>query len=183
MEQHESMKMRNVYKIIRVSWVVTWIVMGTACSRPMENPELIDPIYLDLKKLTDEYSKKEEEIRKNREESYKKFLALEANTLDKKLEFRTYSKYEKQLARTSEMAKYYKIRMERRKIEGKKEYLESFSKGEPWPKPEEHKAFLINQKLRTANLNWETRVPKLADRYSRTPAAAKKPEKKKEAEE
>ncbi len=175
--------MRNVYKILRVGWIVTWIVMGTACSRPMENPELIDPIYLDLKKLTDEYTKKEEEIRKNREESYKKYLSLEANTLDKKLEFRTYSKYEKELAKTENMARYYKIRMERRKIEGKQEYLQSFSKGEPWPKPEEHKAFLINQKLRTASLNWEARVPKLADRYSRNPAKEKKVEKKKESAE
>lgn len=171
--------MRNVYKIIRMFWIVTWIVMGTACSRPMENPELIDPIYLDLKKLTDEYSKKEAEIRKNREEAYKKFLSLEANTLDKKLEFKNYSKLEKELTKVENMARYYKIRMERRKIEGKQEYLECFSKGEPWPKPEEHKAFLVNQKLRTANLNWAARVPKLADRYSRKPTSDKKAEKKK----
>jgi len=188
-ELHESMKMRNVYKILEFfwivtrysAWIVTWIVMLVGCSKPMDNPEIKDPIYLDLKKLADEYSKTVVDTQKKKAEAYKKFLETPANTLDKKLEYRNYAKIEKEYKKAHDMAQYYQIRMERRKIEGKLAYLESYEKKEEWPKPEEYKAFLTNQKLRNAPTSWDARVPKNADRYSRKPADAGKKEEKKEA--
>lgn len=178
MEQVESMKMRNVYKFLRLFWIVTWVVTALGCSKPMDNPEIMDPIYNDLKKLADEYAKTVEDTKKQKAESYKKFLAMEANSLDKKLEMKNYNKLSKELKRAEDMAQYYKIRMERRKFEGRIAYLESYEKKEPWPKPEEYKAFQFHHKLRNAPRQWDTRVPKNADRYSRKTASVKKEEKK-----
>src|SRR5688572_7686642 len=111
------MKMSNVYKILKSIWIVTcmvtWVVTYSGCSKPMDNPENMDPIYRDLKKLADEYSKTVDDTKKQKAESYKKFLALEANSLDKKLEMRTYNKLSNELKKAEDMAQYYKIRMER----------------------------------------------------------------------
>lgn len=144
----------------------------------MENPEIKDPIYSDLKKMADEYSKKVVDTQKSKAEAYKKFLETPENTLDKKLELRNYMKVKKEYEKAKDMAQYYQIRMERRKMEGRLAYLESYEKKEEWPKPEEYKAFLTNQKLRNSPLQWDARVPKNADRYSRKPASAEKTEKK-----
>jgi hypothetical protein len=51
--------------------------------------------------------------------------------------------------------------MDKRQIYSKLAYEKAFLAGEPWPDPKEFKSYTKNKELRSVNLNWNARVPKL----------------------
>jgi len=72
----------------------------------------------------------------------------------------------KKIIQYRQMTTYYRIRSQRRKVEGRRSYRIAFEKGQDWPNPKEYQSYLVNKRLREASRNWSARVPKMVDRYT-----------------
>ncbi len=66
-------------------------------------------------------------------------------------------------------ALYFEIRSQQRKDYARKEYLEAFNAGQPWPKPEDFEAYKAQRRLRDSPREWNSRLKK-TDRYNRKSA-------------
>lgn len=144
------------------------------CKSEEPNPELLDPIYKDLVSRTEEYSKSLLEHQARRKELEEFIEKSEPNTLDLKkarLELVKVLRWERM---AEQKTAYFRIRTERRKVEDRKNYKLAFYKNEQWPDPAEYSGYLVNKRLQEVNLNWNARVPKLADRVSSSVSHAKK---------
>ncbi len=135
-----------------------------ACKQENPNPELLDPIYKDLKARADSYSKNYEETKAQIATLRESEQKAEPHTIELKDIRRDLAKALKQQVGNEQLARYYKIRAERRRVLGRRAYREAFAKGEEWPKPEEYTDYLVNIRLHEINLNWNARVPKLQGR-------------------
>lgn len=136
-----------------------------ACERPDPNPELKDPIYRDLKDRAKGFEKSAGDIEKSLEDLKDAVDKAEPRSLDLIKAEREYSRAREQLLTLEQKARYYKIRAERRKLEGRAAYKKAFAKGEKWPKPEEHQKYLSYLKLKEAPRDWGARVPSMANRF------------------
>ncbi len=154
----------------------------SACQRREAQPEMLDKIYSDLKVTLAEEEKAAEEEKKKIEESEKKFEQYEPNTLELKQVRKANLAAKESYQKHAQMVEFYKIRVEKRRLEDRVTYELAFQKKEAWPDPSEYEGYLQNKKLRNAGLDWKARVPSITDRYSKNPAPVKKTEKKAEAE-
>ena len=139
--------------------IVTLVLFG--CKKEEPNPELLDPIYKDLKAEAKKYNSqlKEEEanleaILEDRENLKPRTIELVANRRDEK-------KTRGKILQFKQKAKYYEIRSERRRVEARRDYKIAFRKNEAWPNPQEYENYQTYKRLRDAPLNWGYRVPKL----------------------
>lgn len=165
---------------ISMIFVFAMLFALVGCNKPDPNPELLDPIYKDLqsneKSNSDSYTS---ELAKQ-EETKKKIEEAEPNSIDLAQARKELKKSELVAVKYKQMALYYKIRAERRKVVDHITYQEAFAQKKPWPDRTEYSKYETNVRLNSVNLNWGARVPKLKDRitnYERKPAA--KPEAKK----
>ncbi len=146
------------------------------CRKEDPNPELKDPIYKDLearaKSYAAEYDAGKIQVKTLREDLAK----VEARSIERKNVLKELSQAEAKLVGAEQLARYYKIRAERRRLMGRQAYREAFARGEDWPNPREYSDYLVNRRLHEINMNWNARVPKLQDR---TPASIKALEAKK----
>ena len=162
--------------------LITLIILTVSCDKPMSNPETIDPIYSDLESerrgaqaaVDSEKSaiadlEKEIEAAPARDPGKKKAIRDRESRLDK-------------LIQLKQKALYFEIRLEQRKRFDEVDYIKSYEKKKPWPRPEEFSEYKSSRKLETASRNWEERVPK-TNRYSKKVdgAAPGKAEKKAES--
>lgn len=131
------------------------------CKSKNPNPELIDPIYLDLQKEERRHSQLVKELEKQIETSNKELASSEPRSIDLKIKAKEISGLKDRLIRLKQGEEYFRIRAELRRVEARKAYTIAFEKGEEWPNPEEFKAYEVNKRLRTVPLNWSERVPKL----------------------
>ncbi len=140
-------------------------IMG--CKRPMQNPELIDPIYMELLKE----SKTHDDVKKAKQAEME---AIKAEMKDadprsgrgKTAKSRYYSK-EKEFYFHQQMAVYYKLRARTRKYEARDSYLKAFSEGKAWPDPKEYEDYQAQVALRKGNRLWDVRVPKWSQRLKK----------------
>jgi hypothetical protein len=139
----------------------------SGCSQEDPNPELKDPIYTDLSKRAADYQKQADDATvkvKNLRESLDN---AEPNTIDVKDIRKDLLKTQVELTGTSQLAHYYKIRADRRKVVDKIEYRKALQSKAVWPDPHEYSDYLVNIRLNEIDLNWGKRVPKLQDRISK----------------
>ncbi|MCB0413473.1 MAG: hypothetical protein KDD50_04010, partial [Bdellovibrionales bacterium] len=80
---------------------------------------------------------------------------------DKKVALKNIKNTKLKIKFLAQKEKYLKIRTERRRIEGRRQYKINFSQNKPWPDPQEYTAYLKNKSLNDIDLNWQSRVPKL----------------------
>ena len=144
----------------------------SSCRSRDPNPELKDPIFKDLTTLHKDYEKKLKEELKTQEENKKELELAGANGMDLKVARKKIASTAKKITHYGQMTNYFRIRAERRKVEGRRAYSIAFEKGEDWPNPTEYQMYLVNKRLREAPRSWSTRVPKMIDRF-----VAQKPEK------
>lgn len=146
-------------------WVLLPVLVGfllqTSCKSENPNPELLDPIYLDLVKLHKNTKKEWEDELKKEPEILKGLSEATPRTREVKAAKKELSAYKKKVIQLEQMTKYYEIRAEHRRLVSRKQYRIAFKKGEAWPNPKDYEYYLQNQKLRAADLNWQSRVPKL----------------------
>jgi hypothetical protein len=154
-----------------------------ACSKEDPNPELRDPIFQDLEKRHADQDKAAEEASKNLGELKIKLEKAEDNSIEKKDIQRDIAKNQKIFNISSQLAHYYKIRTERRKIVDKLVYKEALAAKKDWPDPHEYSDYLVNRRLVEASRNWAQRVPKLTDRIPSSTKPSAKPNPKAEKKE
>lgn len=145
----------------------------TGCRKEEPNPELKDPIFKDLSARAAQYEKSKEDGKVAVKGLREQLEKAEPNTIELKNISRDLAKTEKKLAGDEQLARYYKIRAERRRLMGRRAYREAFNAGKEWPDPAEYSDYLVNMRLHEVNLNWNTRVPKLRDRVPATKAEPK----------
>ena len=146
------------YKLI---FVFLAFLLATSCKKADPNPEKRDPIYSDL--LSKEKEQKEiKESAKADIETETRALKLAApRGPDKKIALKALNKAKKAYKQSEQMERYYKIRAERRRVEGRRSYTIAFQKGEHWPDPKEFKEYKKHLQMVNIDKNWQSRVPKL----------------------
>ncbi|MEQ1663895.1 MAG: hypothetical protein ABL927_00805 [Bdellovibrionales bacterium] len=130
------------------------------CKQEIPNPELTDPIYMDLSKELKSLETREEETVKKLETAKKDLEKSAPRTIDRKSAETEIEKAEYTLKIVGQMKEYYEIRLARRKVEDLKAYKAAFAKDQPWPDKEEYEAYLVNKRLMYSSKNWDDRVPK-----------------------
>lgn len=142
------------------------------CKKEDPNPELLDPIYMDLDKRAIDSAKNLEAELLRQAELKVSLSKAEVHSIDVK-------KYKLDLAKSlkisldlDQKARFYKIRAERRKLDDRIAYKLAFQKNEPWPNPRDYSDYLVNIRLQDAPKNWAVRVPKLQDRLLKLPPKA-----------
>lgn len=155
-----SLPTQAIQRVVILILTILWI----GCSRPLETPELHDPIYNDLIKTSEQFKNEYEEANKLVQEAKKDLKKAPLGTIERKQFLKTLSTNEAKLTYLSQMAKYYHIRAKKRKIEAKKRYHLAYQEGLPWPDQSEYEHYQTEKKLRHASRSWNQRVPKLQDR-------------------
>lgn len=135
--------------------------LSIGCKEMDPNPELKDPIYKDLKNIADKLKKEVEAKEKELPKLVEAVKKEKVRTLPLKLARRKVTEAKIALRKLRQDAHYAKIRAEKRKVLGRRQYKVAFQKGETWPDPEDFKRYKTNKRLRAADLNWNKRVPKL----------------------
>lgn len=151
------------------------IFMG--CKTKEKQPELLDPIYQDLKSTLGEYSKSVEDTQKEILTLEQEINTYEPNTKELHMGRKKLKEARNRLRQAKQMELYYEIRLERRRVEDRKAYSYAFENDQVWPDPGEYSAYLANKRLRNSRRQWDARVPKLKNRVeeyqnSRAPADA-----------
>ncbi len=150
------------------------ILSLTACEKEDPNPELRDPIWQDLSKRAADYEKQRDESKAKLAGLRERLEKVEPNSMDLKDVRRDMAKTEKALLGQEQLARYYKIRADRRKVVDKITAREARASNKEWPDKAEYSDYLVNSRLRETSMNWNARVPKLQDRLVRKPAKAEK---------
>jgi hypothetical protein len=165
------------FKLLVYTFIVLFLV---ACTGEDPNPELKDPIYLDLRSKASREADSIKADRDELEDTLTKLAKTEPLSIERKTFERDATRLRKQIFDADQLARYFTIRAERRRVVGRKSYKDAHAKGEEWPDPSEYSDYQVNTRLRGASRHWADRVPRLEDRLpSRKPAEK---DKKKEEE-
>lgn len=156
-----SFFLQNLTKFLLVSGLIGVFLTSIGCKEKDPNPELKDPIYLDLKKIAEDLAKEVESKEKEVPKLKKEIEKEKVRTLPLKLARKKLREHLDKLKVVKQDAHYAKIRAEKRKVLGRQAYIIAFQKGESWPDPKEFELYKVNRRLRSADLNWNKRVPKL----------------------
>ena len=165
----------------RIVMATSMIFFVLGCKKPMDAPEIIDPIYMDLLKLEKEHDAlyraklaEAEVIKKDWESSD----ALSGRIKTAKAKF--FAK-EEEAEKERQLARYFKLRAKTRQNETRKSYMEAFNKDLPWPNPEEYANYVAENRLRGASKSWDSRVPRWNQRVGNAKAGESADKKKPEA--
>ncbi|MCB0361458.1 MAG: hypothetical protein KDD35_01970 [Bdellovibrionales bacterium] len=142
--------------LMQTPFLLVTILFG--CKKMDPNPELKDPIYKDLSSIHKELEKTVIELEKNLEENFKELDQAGADGMDLKVARKKITETRQKLRKSIQLRDYTKIRMERRRVEGRRSYRIAFEKGEEWPDPKEFQQYLTHKRLRDAPRVWPTRV-------------------------
>ncbi|MGE4131370.1 MAG: hypothetical protein AB7F86_07010 [Bdellovibrionales bacterium] len=151
-------------RILHALILIFGVLLLGGCTAEDPHPEARDPIYLDLSKKAEDHKKLEDESKVRLAELYESLEKAEPNSIIQKDIRRDIAKTQKTLLNSQQMAKYFRIRADRRAAMDKIESKQAKARGEDWPKSGEYSEYLTNQRLQGVNRNWNSRVPKLQDR-------------------
>lgn len=154
----------------------------SGCQKGVPEPELLDPIYKDLKATFEKQKHLLEEERKTLESTRRALEKTEARDIHRKILSKDYSISLQTIQKLEETSRFYEIRVERRKFTDRMTYKLALEAGKPWPDPKEYSDYLVNKRLNEASRQWAERVPRLNDRYPSSHGSKKK-EKKHESGE
>lgn len=164
--------MGRFFIVCSIAFIV--LISLSGCEKEDPNPELRDPIWQDLSKRAADYEKQRDESKAKLTGLREKLEKVEPNSMDLKDVRKDIAKTEKALLGQEQLARYYKIRAERRLVVDKISARDAHASGKEWPDKAEYSDYLVNMRLHEISLNWNKRVPKLQDRLVRKPAKAEK---------
>lgn len=164
--------MKSDTNCIQTICLAFMLLILIGCKSRNPNPELLDPIYKDLTSIYKESEKLVKELEKNQLENMKELELAGANGMDLKVARKKIRETSQKINQATQMRDYSRIRMEMRRVNGRRAYFDAYSKDKPWPEPSEYQNYLTHKRLKGAPMNWSSRVPKNNDRY-----IASKPEK------
>jgi hypothetical protein len=150
-----------------VATITLLVILLTGCNRPLEAPEVIDPIYNDLLKEQKRIEKENAETTKILSD---KLVALEKAPLRTILRTRIQKEINEaraKLVKLAEEERYFKLRIEKRKFLDRESYKRSLKANIPWPNPDDYEKYLASKRLRAAPRIWDARVPRSSERYAK----------------
>jgi hypothetical protein len=130
------------------------------CNKPLPNPELKDPIYLDLVGSIEEKTAIAEDKRNLLKSSYielEKAKSKPSEYIEKKNQ---YFKALEDVAVAEQNLRFYQIRAESRLIWIRNEYLESFKAGKEYSFGQSFDHYQKNKELQNSNRMWIRGDPK-----------------------
>lgn len=150
-------------KILNFIALIGLIFAVSACKGPDPNPELKDPIYLDLvsesKTLEGAIKTAEKEI-----ESQKKTIKnLPPRDPTRMQQISMLYSHEKKLLQLKQQAEYLKIRQLQRKDHVRKIYPSYYEQNKTWPDENEVAEYKKLKELRSAPKSWDERIRNLKE--------------------
>ncbi len=163
------MRVSQIYLVI----ILTSMLSGIAgCKKPIENPELLDPIYADLLKESKFYDDAAKTKQAELEAIKKEWEEAPPQTGREKMARNRYYNKEREVTKAYQTARFFELRARTRKSEDKKAYLKAFLADKPWPDPNEYEAYQMETRLTKANRNWDARTKKWSARLKEVRSAA-----------
>jgi hypothetical protein len=150
------------------------ILFLTGCKTEDPNPELLDPVYVDLDKRANDFKKAYDEQVKMQDEARATIEKSDPNTLELRNARADLLKSEHKALDFDQKARYFEIRAKRRLYVDRLTYKEALAKNKVWPDPKEYSEYLVNMRLQDAPRNWNIRVPKLSARLPSSIVSEKK---------
>lgn len=175
MEQNQSSKMNIYIQISKYILATSLFIFLVGCKSEHPNPELLDPIYLDLVKAYGEVVKKLEGEEKELSKLLKELEKTAPRSMSRVTVRSDIKRVQKKAFHLRQYVEYMRIRRDRRRVEGRRSYKMAFQRNEDWPDPKEYESYKTYNKLKNISLNWNERVPKL-NRKNPNFSAAKKTE-------
>ncbi len=145
--------------------VVVLLLLLASCNKPDPNPELKDPIYLDLLKRVKEMEGQITEEGKTLEEHKGALAKVLPQTGQNKYAQKRVFDSENRIEHLKQLKKYLEISSESRKMKDALEYSRSMNKGEPWPDSAEFKDYMDRRKgdVIPRAWNYKARVEELKE--------------------
>lgn len=151
-------------------WVVILLTgLLSGCSRPHPNPELLDPIYLDLSNRGNLAKAAAESAKADIKTLRADLDALPPRDSSRRKIQQDLQKKETHLLVADQEALYFEIRAKQRLEFARKAYLDAFNAGKPWPDPADFEAYKAQRRLQDAPREWNSRLQK-TDRYNKKSA-------------
>ena len=167
------MEHRKTRLFLPISLLATLLILS-GCKKPLDNPELVDPIYIELVDATAKIKKNMEEEEKQLIEAKKELQKADLTVGEKRQVLKQLSAGDKKLRLMEQDRKFFELRAKSRIVHVREIYPARFEKDLPWPNPDEIAVFEANKRLRGASRNWADNVPKL--KYGPKPAEKPKAE-------
>ncbi|WP_413585837.1 hypothetical protein [Bdellovibrio sp. HCB274] len=142
---------------MRLIAVILLIFTLTACNKPMENPELKDPIYSDLQTQVGAATAALEAEKKKLEGFEKDLMTVVPQTGQIKYAKKRIYESQAAITRLEQEVEYLKLKVEQRKATAQQSYKKAFAKKEDWPDPKEWASYQAEQKLRKAKRSWDVK--------------------------
>ena len=167
--------------MFRLSLIFLFAVILAGCEEKPTNPEpeLLDPIYLDLLKQRGDIEAYRPAAEKTLEITKQDMIEAVPHTGIYKRKRMQYFKEWRSIRKMRQDSKYLEMLALRRQIEARRSYRRAIKNGDPWPNPAESRKYKAIRKLKTASKNWDSRLPSLDDRIEKYSAKFSDDDKKK----
>lgn len=155
-------------KKIGFIFILSTMLSLFGCKKPNANPELLDPIYIDL------VAEKALAV-KNLEDQKKQLLDLEKQLAESKPQTGQIKPAQRKVEdarirmhRFRQQVLYFEVKLANRKIETRKKYMISFLNNQEWPDKKEIDEYMAIQKLRRAKINSDNKAREPANETKST---------------
>lgn len=128
-----------------------------SCNKPDPNPELMDPIYLDLVAATSAINVQLESEKKMLEDHRKTLKEVALQTGQNKYAEKRVRESAERINKLEQEKQYLELKVEAHKKAAKRSYLQAFKKGEAWPDQKEWDSYKMAKKLQSANRTWSAK--------------------------
>lgn len=155
----------------RFGVLLSLALMAIACKKPLENPELIDPIYKDLGTELSSAKGSLAAEEKSVKELQDKIKALPPRDIGRIGMQKELIATEKKVVQLRQNVIYFEVRREQRLKFVQESYMRAFEADKPWPDPNEYAEYKKIKQLRAAPRQWDARVPKLTRHLKKAPTA------------
>jgi len=137
------------------------LIMVSCKKKENPSPELMDPIYLDLIKVHKTKAKELEEEQKSTKTLLTDLKSTFPRSPQRKSAQKALSVNRKKIRQMKQKVKYLDIRKKHRRIIARRDYRRAFYNHKVWPDPKDYASYQTNKRLKSVNMNWQSRVPKL----------------------
>lgn len=157
----EHRKTRLFLSIRLLFTLLSLVFITIGCKKQLDQPELVDPIYIELVDASEKIKSNMKEEEKLLAESKKELNKSDLTVGEKRQVLKEIASSDKKLRLMAQDQKFFELRANSRVAHDREVYPARFEKDLPWPNPEEIAQFEANKRLRGASRNWADHIPKL----------------------
>lgn len=146
----EQLSMKSFFVVIFSFFLIS-------CNKPDPNPELKDPIYLDLVAATSAVTNQLENEKKTLADHRKTLREVALQTGQNKYAEKRVRESAERINKLEQEKQYLELKVEAHKRAAKKSYLQAFKNGEAWPDEKEWNSYKTEKKLQSASKTWSAK--------------------------